>query len=231
MSRQDFLETLVKAISHLSASEIESVLKHYNDIIDERLAKGEKEEAIIASFGPIDEIIKKIMDTHEQEKKIDAKEEIQTPIVVEQLVEQKSILEEKREKEEGKKPEEKVEPKKKKEKKKGDRKKTAGQITVIVLTSPLWIAFLLFLFMIPLSVSIAFIGLVLALAFTSILGLFIIVASFFHMGFNAFGGIFQFGLGLIAFVAGILLITLLIFVIKWVWKLFVKATKWIGGKF
>lgn len=57
MNKKEFIDTLRYRCSSLDPYELEEVISYYEEMIDERLEAGEKEEDIIHSFGNIDSII------------------------------------------------------------------------------------------------------------------------------------------------------------------------------
>lgn len=60
MKKDEFLSKLNKGLSKFSEVEINKVTTYYEEIIMDRLEEHEKESDIIASFGTIDSIIKKV---------------------------------------------------------------------------------------------------------------------------------------------------------------------------
>ncbi len=57
MTKQEFISILRNRCTSLDSYELEEVISYYEEIINERLEAGEKEEDIINSFGNIDTII------------------------------------------------------------------------------------------------------------------------------------------------------------------------------
>lgn len=57
MTKQEFISIIRSRCSSLDTYELEEAISYYEEIINERLEAGEKEEDIIASFGNIDQIV------------------------------------------------------------------------------------------------------------------------------------------------------------------------------
>jgi uncharacterized membrane protein len=62
MRKQDFIKELRLNLSFLPKEEIEDRISFYNELIDDKIEEGVKEEDAIKSIGSIDEIINQIID-------------------------------------------------------------------------------------------------------------------------------------------------------------------------
>ena len=61
MSKQQFLESLRRALSGLPREDIEERLTFYSEMIDDRMEEGLTEEEAVAEIGPVDEVVAQIM--------------------------------------------------------------------------------------------------------------------------------------------------------------------------
>ena len=61
MTKQEFLDLLIKGLSSLPKDEVEERISFYSEIIDDRIEEGMPEEEAISNIGSVDEIITQII--------------------------------------------------------------------------------------------------------------------------------------------------------------------------
>lgn len=61
MTKQEFLDLLIKGLSSLPKDEVEERISFYSEMIDDRIEEGMSEEEVVSNIGDVDEVITQII--------------------------------------------------------------------------------------------------------------------------------------------------------------------------